>query len=129
MVKRRRASRAVQAVKTRTRTIVKRIRAKNKAGGFAPQKAIAGGFIYGLARGKVASLISPLTSKIPMGQYADELGMGVLNYYIAKGKIPMIPKNVGLAGLAIESFVIGQDIGAGNFSLMNNSSSTKAVGW
>lgn len=112
-------------VKTRTRTITKRVRSKSSGGSFAPQKAIGGGFIYGLARGKVANLISPLTSKIPMGQYADELGLGILNYYIAKGKIKMIPKNIGLAGLAIESFVVGQDIGSGNFSLSNNNNNNK----
>ena len=122
MARKRRSS---PAVRTRTRTVVKRVRSKSKSSGFAPMKAVAGGFMYGLARGKVAQLISPVTSKIPMGNYADELGMGVLNWYIAKGKVPMIPKNVGLAGLAIESFVVGQDVGAGNFSL-NGMNTTKS---
>lgn len=118
MAKKRRAS---SAVRTRVRTVVKKVRSKNKAGVYNPQKAIAGGFMYGLARPKVAELLRPITSKIPFGQYADELGMGILNYYIAKGKVPMIPKNVGIAGLAIESFVVGQDVVTGKFSLGNTS--------
>lgn len=128
MARKRRSS---PAVRTRTRTVVKRVRSKSKSSGFAPMKAVAGGFMYGLARGKVAQLISPVTSKIPMGNYADELGMSVLNWYIAKGKVPMIPKNVGLAGLAIESFVVGQDVGAGNFNLNGgvNTSKSSQVGF
>lgn len=123
MAKRRSAARRAVA---RTRTVVKRVRSKSKSGAYNPQKAVVGGFMYGLARPQVAKLLSPISSKIPMGQYADELIMGVLSWQIAKGKVPMIPKNVGLSGLAIESFVVGQDVGSGNFSLGGNTEKTSS---
>jgi hypothetical protein len=91
-----------RAVKVRTR----------KALSMTPAKASMYGFAYGGVRPVLANFIAPVTSKIPIaGGYADELGMGIINYFIAKGKFKaFIPKEVGLIGLGIESAVVGQDI-------------------
>lgn len=126
----RRKRRAV-ASRTTTRTVVKRVRGrKGKSTSASIGKTVAGGFVYGMARGSVARMLTPITSKIPAGQYADEVGMGILNYFIAKGKIPFIPKHLGMTGLAIESAVVGGQLGAnlvGNMSAGGSSTNSNQV--
>jgi len=65
--------------------------------------------IYGAVRAKISSLISPLTSKIPMGEYADEIGMGLLTYFVAKNTSGMV-KDVAMKGLIIENAMIGSQL-------------------
>lgn len=107
-VRKRTATRASSSRAVRVRT--------KRTNSLTPQKAIMGGLVYGAARSKVAQLLSPITSKVPLGNYADEAVMGALSYFVAKGKVKFIPKNVGLAGLMIESAVVGQDVVNGNFA-------------
>lgn len=127
MAAKRRIKRKTMSARTSTTRAVS-VRRKRASSGFNPQKAIFGGVVYGAARAKVAQLISPLTSKIPLGSYADEAAMGVISYFVAKGKIKFIPKEVGLAGLMIESAVIGQDVANGTFAggFGGNGASTKS---
>lgn len=75
-----------------------------------------GAAVYGAGREWVSNKIQPITSKIPAGQYADEVGLGVLSYFVASGKIPLINKipysrEIGRAGLTIEAARIGAGIG------------------
>jgi len=108
MAKRRKAR--TRTIKTRTRTVFKRAKRRQSSSNNTKLfPVILGGMGYGAGREYVSQLIEPITSKIPiLGNLADELGMGVLSYYMAKGKIPIIGKNkivkeIGRAGLYIES--------------------------
>jgi hypothetical protein len=105
-----------KAVATRTSSSRAVSVRRRKTNSFNPTKAIFGGMVYGGLRSKVAQLVSPVTSKIPLGNYADEAVMGALSYFVAKGKVKFIPKEIGLAGLMIESAVIGQDVVNGTFA-------------
>lgn len=115
--KKRTTRRAPVSARTRTRTVVKRVKSSSS---FKPASAVLGGLTYGFARGKVAQLISPATRMLPVGQYADELGMGVLSWFAAKGKLPLIPvktqKMLGFAGLSIEGAVVGNDLANGTLA-------------
>lgn len=76
---------------------------------------IVGGVAYGAGRQYASNALAPITAKIPAGQYADNVVMGVLSYLVASGKIPLINKipmsrEIGKAGLVIESAMIGQSI-------------------
>jgi hypothetical protein len=99
------------AARTRTRTITKTVRAKSRT--VSPMKKMIGGALYGAARGTISTFIAPVTSKIPFGQFADELGMLGLSYYAAKGKLGSQFKEIGTAGLYIESAVLGNALARG----------------
>lgn len=73
--------------------------------GATTKNVLLGAAIYGLAREKVAVLISPMTDKIPfLSQYgvADEAVLGLMSYMLAKRGNGIV-KSVGQAGMVIES--------------------------
>jgi len=62
---------------------------------------------YGAVRGQIANLITPLTNMIPMGDVADEIGMGIVCYFAAKNTSGMV-KDVAIKGLVIENARLGE---------------------
>lgn len=114
--KKRTAKRAVAARRSTPRVTVRRRRSSSTSN--KPMKKIVGGAIYGAARGTVSRFLQPITSRVPLGNYADEAGMLVLSYMAAKGKFGSNFKEVGSAGLYIESAVIGNDLASG--ALLNS---------
>ena len=64
---------------------------------------------YGALRQYVSNLISPLTSKIPLGNLSDEVAMGVINYFVAKKTGGMIG-DIARKGLIIENARVGEYI-------------------
>ena len=116
----------------RKKTSVRRIyvKAKSKRRSKAttnPLSMILPAMGYGAVRGKVSQLIQPVTSKIPFGNLADEIGMGVLSYYAAKKGKGMV-KKLGQAGLIIESAQAGQTLVAGNLLGGTTSNTTQIYG-
>jgi len=81
-------------------------------GGMNPTKLILGGAIYGAGRQSLVNLAQPLTSMLPMGQYADELVLGTAGYFMAK-KGRGIFKDAGMAMLAVESASLGAQLAGG----------------
>jgi hypothetical protein len=95
---------------------------KQKSRGFksssssTPMKKMLFGVMYGAGRSYASQLITPITSRIPfLGNYADEAGMLALSYFAAKGTFGATFKEVGTAGLYIESALVGKDIVTGQF--------------
>lgn len=71
---------------------------------------------YGAFRSKIEALIQPVTSKLPIGgQYVDELALGTLGYFAAKGKLGnnKYIKSLGKAMFIVEATRIGSGIGQG----------------
>jgi len=64
---------------------------------------------YGAVRKFLSQLVSPVTEKVPMGQFADEAVVGASNYLIAKNSSGMI-KKVAMKGLIVENALIGSEI-------------------
>jgi hypothetical protein len=94
---------------------------------------IAGGAIYGIGREYANSALAPITAKVPLGKYADNVVLGAVSYFLAKGKIPLLnkipmSKEIGKAGLVIESAMLGQDL-AGGLGLTASNSSTRSESW
>lgn len=90
-------------------------RRKSKGLGGGITGIVIGGVAYGAGRQYISNLIAPLTSKLPLGQYADNVAMGLVSWALATGKIPLIKKipmsrDIGKAGLAIEAAFAGQDL-------------------
>ena len=115
--KKRTAKRAV-AARASPRTVTVRSRRRKSSSVGSPMKKIVGGAIYGAARGTVSRFLQPITNRVPLGAYADEAGMLVLSYMAAKGKFGSNFKEIGSAGLYIESAVIGNDLASG--ALLNS---------
>lgn len=104
-------------------------RTHHKASGLlgGEMNIIIGGAAYGAGRQYIAKAVEPITSKIPLGNYADNVVMGALSYFVAKGKIPLInkipmSKEIGRAGLYIESAMLGSE-------LLNKTTGTTSGSW
>jgi len=70
---------------------------------------------YGAMRPKIESWVQPVTSKLPIGgEYVDELALGTLGYFAAKGKLGSNKyiKAAGKAMFMIEAARIGAGVGA-----------------
>ena len=109
MVKRRKAKRTYPTFSRK-----KKVGRRSKKSGNLEQKLIIGGMAYGAVREKISRLAAPVASKIPAGQYADEATLGIFSYLLAKGKIPILngikqTRDIGKAGLTIESYRLGED--------------------
>lgn len=131
--------------KRRRKTTVRRARArplfKRKAKRQSSKKnpallgTIIGGMAYGglreFASNKLAMLTKGTTLSF-LGNYSDEVVMGTLSYFMAKGKIPLLNKvpysrEIGKAGLVIESARIGSDFIAPALNKNNTTVPTSSI--
>jgi len=87
-----------------------------KASNASLMTAIGGAMIYGALREKASNALAPLTNKIPLGNIADEVVLGVASYFLAKKGSGLV-REIGKAGLVIESARIGEAIVNGQLSL------------
>ena len=100
--------------RTITRYIKKKARKYSKSNKLQMLQMDA--LIYGATRGYVSNFLVPITSKIPLGGISDEVGMGILNYFIAKNTSGMI-KKIATKGLIIENAMLGAGIVSGGLNL------------
>ena len=102
-----------KSVKTRTRTIVKRVKSRAKKKGTIEKvfaKAMTA-MAYGAVRPLIAEKISPFVQNIPAGQYTDEIGLLIVSGLGEKYSKGML-KDVFSAGFLIESASLGQQVGS-----------------
>jgi len=121
----------VRRRKAKTRTVyrtAKKTRRKKSYGGGVSNKELMGmtaaAVGYGFLRGKLSSAITPLTSKIPLGNITDEVVLGMAGYFLAKKSKNKMLKNVGKAALLIEGASIGVAIAEGSVNMGGGSSSS-----
>ena len=67
--------------------------------------------IYGAVRPHISNMMQPLTQKIPLGQYADNIVMAGVCWLASKfGKgVPML-SGIARKGLVIENAIVGGEI-------------------
>lgn len=65
---------------------------------------------YGAVRQRLSNALSPVTSKVPLGDIADEAVLLAISYYAAKKVNMPLLKNMARAGVTIESARIGEAI-------------------
>jgi len=114
--------------KARTRTVY-RTAPKRRRRSSKSQKVQAvqvDAMLYGAGRQYVSDLIKPLTSNIPLGAVSDELGMGLVNYMLAKNTKGMV-KKIAMKGLVIENARLGQAVVSGGLGSLTSGSSNG--GW
>lgn len=96
--------------------MAKKHKTYHKRGGMDPLITTAvSAMAYGAMREKVSTYIQPFTSKIPvLGNYSDEVCLGVAGYLLAKGKVPYLKgdmaRGIGRAALIIESARVGSGL-------------------
>ena len=91
-----------------------------------PMQLIIPALAYGATRSYLSNAISPLTSKIPLGNYADEAVFGTLGYFMAKKGKGFI-KNAGKAILIVESASLGNQLASG--AMGSTSQSNMSNNW
>lgn len=103
-------------------TMARRKKSRSRSGGFKksrgrrssggsvnPLKVVVPALIYGASRGYISNAIEPFTSKIPLGNYADEAVFGVAGYFMAKKGKGMI-KDAGIAIMTVEAASLGSQL-------------------
>lgn len=123
------------AKKKGTRRIVRRLTSSAKKGyrrakssGVKPEQLILPAGVYGAVREKVSNVLTPVTSKIPLGSIADEVVLGTIHYFGAKKFKNKMAKDFFRAGLCVEAARIGEAVVDGSaFSALGSSKSSGSV--
>jgi len=97
-------------------------RSSRGSSGMSPMKVLLPAMAYGAARSYISTMAEPITSKIPLGGYADEALFGVAGYFLAKKGNGMV-KNIGLAMLTVEAAAVGHQLASGMTGGTQNSGS------
>jgi len=85
------------------------------------------GGIYGVVRGPLNQLISPLTSRVPLlGNLSDEVVLLGANWLLARNTKGNI-RELATTGLTIEAFAVGAGLGQRLLGGMLGSGGTVAV--
>lgn len=108
MVRRRRKS--VRRARARVSSPFRRRSIRRKGGGKADiTKMAIGGGLYGVARDQISRVITPVTANIPLGQFADEIGLLAVSWFMLRSG-PRQLKEAAKAGIYIESASIGSQL-------------------
>lgn len=95
---------------------------RRRLSSFSPWKIALGAALYGAVRETANNALAPLTSKIPLGQYADEavlFGAGYLAHKKGSGLI----KDLGMAAMIVEAASVGHNAAGGLVSGVTGGSS------
>lgn len=82
-------------------------------------KVILPAALYGAGRQYLVNLAQPVTSMIPMGEYADEAVLGIAGYLLAKKGRGFL-KNIGVSMLTIEAASLGSGLIGGKMGGSSN---------
>lgn len=82
---------------------------KQGSGVTQPLMLTAAGFGYGMIRSWLSEKISPITAKVPFGQYADNVILGVGGYYLGKKFGGKYGKTLGTVMLITEAVLAGAE--------------------
>jgi len=116
----------------RKKTAVRRVYSKAKKSyrrsskSSNPTTLIIPAAVYGAIRAPMAKALDPVLAKIPFGNVADELGLGILSYYAAKKGKGMI-KKIGQVGLVVESARVGEVVISGQLMNMGTKAQATAI--
>ena len=85
-----------------------------------------GAGLYGAGREFLSNLVSPFTSRFPLGTIGDEVALGLVSWQLAK-RTKGVLRDVGIAGLGVEAARIGVALSDGS-AFAATSSSSSGVG-
>ena len=93
----------------------KRHRSKSSSS-MKPTSILLAAGVYGAFREKLSNMLTPITSKIPLGNIADEAVLFGAGYLVAK-KTSGVLKEVGKAAMFIEAARLGEAVISGQIGL------------
>jgi len=103
-------------------------RGKRKISGYGGVKLVQpDAMIYGAVRQYASNALAPVTGMIPLGTVSDEIGMGILNYFVAKNTHGFI-SDIAKKGLIIENARIGEAVVQDGLGLLGTTTSRNNVG-
>jgi len=114
---------AKRRAKSKVKTVYRKAKASYKRSSKSnnPTSLIIPAAVYGAIRAPIAQALDPVLSKIPFGNMADELGLGIVSYFAAKKGKGMI-KKIGTVGLVVESARVGELVISGGLMNTNKAS-------
>lgn len=126
-------------MKRRSRAVRRASPRRSFFGGFGRKKSRSKGsssvnplqfdaMVYGAVRGYAANLIQPVTNMIPLGEMSDEIGMGLLNWVVAKNTSGMV-RDVCIKGLVVENARVGERLISGGMGIFQSTQSTSNFGY
>lgn len=122
--KRRKARRA--SARRSSGFFTKKRRSSNGSSGAPLTGLIIGGMAYGATREKISNMLAPITAKLPMGNIADEVVLGVGAYFLAKNTNGVM-RDYARAALTVESARLGEALINGELNLTGAANATKAT--
>lgn len=106
-----------RSARSQSRFFKRASRRGGSRGGGGDFALIGGAMAYGAGREWLSAKLQPLTAPVAgvAGNYADEVVLGTLGYFLMKGKIPLankvgVMRDVGRAMVVIEAARIGQSV-------------------
>lgn len=103
------ARRRFKKMTSRVRTVYKKSYRKSHSSASNPIKLILPAMAYGAGRQYLSNMAKPLTDKLPLGNYADEVVFGVAGYFIAKKNLFGMRK-LGEAMMIVEAASVGNQL-------------------
>lgn len=94
----------------------------SKSTGLKPMQVLIGAGLYGAVREKISNALTPLTSKVPLGNVADEVVLFSLGYLANRKLSNKTFKAIGQAAMAVEAARIGEAVVTGQVGLGGSSS-------
>ncbi len=119
-------SKGVRMVKRRRRSRIKVYTRRRRSAGLMKGKLtsiVLPAIIYGAVREKISNALTPITSKIPFGDIADEITLGAIGWFLSKRS--GLIGSIGKTALVIESARIGEAMIDGS---LFGSKTTKTTG-
>lgn len=96
-----------EAVKMAKKRYTRKKRSSRRTETFKPMAVLVSAGAYGALRSRISTLLSPVTSKIPLGNIGDEVGIFFLANYLKKQKTL---KPFAKAAMYIEAARIGEAV-------------------
>jgi hypothetical protein len=113
-----------KAKSRRSYNFMRKARRTNRSKGSGSMLLMLGGAMaYGALREKASNALAPITAKIPLGNIADEAVLLGASYMLYK-KTSGLPKEIGKAGMIIESARIGEALISGGLGSITGNTST-----
>lgn len=92
----------------------------------SPVGVLVSGGLYGASRAYLSNKLSPVLSKIPLGNIADEAGLFMLAWFANKKISNKMVKDVAKAAMVVEAARMGEAVVEG--SVFPSSSSSSSTG-
>lgn len=94
-----------------------------------PMAVLLSAGAYGAVREKISNALMPVTSKIPLGNIADEVTLFGAGYLLQKNVRNKLVKEIAQAGMVVEAARIGEAAINNEIGLSSSGASVSSAGF